>query len=98
MSSVLMVYQHAFIRDQGTNFENTLTTELLKLAGVKKLHTTAYHPMGNGGTERFNQTLGSMLRSLPLKEKHKWPEQIQTLSFLRITPPYTRLLVMHHSS
>lgn len=37
--------------------------------------------MGNGGTERFNRTLGSILRSLPLKEKHKWPEQIQTMTF-----------------
>ncbi|RXN32180.1 Retrovirus-related Pol polyprotein from transposon 412 [Labeo rohita] len=67
--------------DQGTNFESTLIAELLKLAGIEKSHTTAYHPMGNGGTERFNWTLGSMLRSLPLKEKHKWPEQIQTLTF-----------------
>ncbi len=67
--------------DQGTNFESTLVAELLKLAGIEKSHTTAYHPMGNGGTERFNRTLGSMLRSLPLKEKHKWPEQIQTLTF-----------------
>ncbi|XP_077091870.1 protein NYNRIN-like [Siphateles boraxobius] len=67
--------------DQGTNFESTLIAELLKLAGIEKSHTTAYHPMGNGGTERFNRTLGSMLRSLPLKEKHKWPEQIQTLTF-----------------
>lgn len=67
--------------DQGTNFESTLIAELLKLAGVEKSHTTAYHPMGNGGTERFNRTLGNMLRSLPLKEKQKWPEQIQTLTF-----------------
>ncbi|XP_066571623.1 uncharacterized protein LOC136760225 [Amia ocellicauda] len=37
--------------------------------------------MGNGGTERFNRTLGSMLRTLPLKEKHQWPQQIQTLTF-----------------
>lgn len=67
--------------DQGANFESTLLKELLKLSGVAKSHTTAYHPMGNGGVERFNRTLGSMLRTLPLKEKHKWPEQIQTLTF-----------------
>ncbi|KAL1257978.1 hypothetical protein QQF64_011222 [Cirrhinus molitorella] len=56
--------------DQGTNFESTLIAELLKMAGIEKSHTTAYQ-MGNGGTERFNRTLGNMLRSLPLKEKHK---------------------------
>ncbi|KAI5620950.1 hypothetical protein C0J50_19553 [Silurus asotus] len=67
--------------DQETNFESALLKELLKLSGVAKSHTTAYHPMGNGGVKRFNRTLGSMLRTLPLKEKHKWSEQIQTLTF-----------------
>lgn len=47
--------------DQGANFESELIAELLKLSGVSKSHTTAYHPMGNGGTERFNRTLGNML-------------------------------------
>lgn len=37
--------------------------------------------MGDGGTELFNRTLGAMLRSLPLKAKHQWPQQIQTLTF-----------------
>uniref|UniRef100_H3AC61 Gypsy retrotransposon integrase-like protein 1 n=1 Tax=Latimeria chalumnae TaxID=7897 RepID=H3AC61_LATCH len=58
--------------DQGTNFESSLIVELLELAGVDKSHTTAYHPMGNGGTERFNRTLGNMMRSLPPKAKHHW--------------------------
>ncbi|KAF1377084.1 hypothetical protein PFLUV_G00218260 [Perca fluviatilis] len=69
------------VQRTGANFESELIAELLRLSGVSKSHTTAYHPMGNGGTERFNRTLGSMLRSLPLKEKHKWPQQIQTLTF-----------------
>lgn len=67
--------------DQGANFESNLIAELLRLAGVAKSHTTAYHPMGNGGTERFNRTLGTMLRSLPLQKKHQWPQQVQTLTF-----------------
>ncbi|XP_056243780.1 uncharacterized protein LOC130176621 [Seriola aureovittata] len=67
--------------DQGANFESKLISELLSLAGVAKSHTTAYHPMGNGQTERFNRTLGSMLRSLPLAAKQHWAQQIQTLTF-----------------
>lgn len=67
--------------DQGTNFESELIAELLTLSGVSKSHTTAYHPMGNGITERFNRTLGNMLRSLPLRSMDKWPQQIQTLTF-----------------
>lgn len=58
-----------------------MIAELLRLAGIAKSHTTAYHPMGNGGTERFNHTFKNMLRTLPLQEKHKWPQQIQTLTF-----------------
>ncbi|KAL1252257.1 hypothetical protein QQF64_020053 [Cirrhinus molitorella] len=65
----------------GANFESGLIAELLKLSGVVKSHTTANHPMGNGGTERFNRTLGAMLCSLPLKAKHQWPQQIQFLTF-----------------
>uniref|UniRef100_H3AC60 Gypsy retrotransposon integrase-like protein 1 n=1 Tax=Latimeria chalumnae TaxID=7897 RepID=H3AC60_LATCH len=68
--------------DQGTNFESSLIVELLELAGVDKSHTTAYHPMGNGGTERFNRTLGNMMRSLPPKAKHHWPQMIQMMIFV----------------
>lgn len=53
--------------DQSPSFESELVSELLQLSGVNKSHTTTYHPMGNGGTERFNRTLGSMLRALPLR-------------------------------
>lgn len=67
--------------DQGASFESELVSELLQLSGVAKSHTTAYHPMGNGGTERFNRTLGNMLRALPLRAKQEWPQQIQTLTF-----------------
>ncbi|KAK0133435.1 Retrovirus-related Pol polyprotein from transposon 412 [Merluccius polli] len=68
--------------DQGANFESELIAELLELAGVNKSRTSPYHPMGNGGTERFNRTLGNMLRSLPARSKQKWPQMIQTMTFV----------------
>lgn len=67
--------------DQGANFESQLIQELLLIAGVKKSRTTAYHPMGNGIVERFNRTLGSMIRALPPRSKQKWPQMLQTLTF-----------------
>lgn len=67
--------------DQGANFESKLIKELLSLAGVAKSHTTPYHPMGNGVVERFNRTLGSMIRTLPPKSKAKWPQMLQLLTF-----------------
>lgn len=51
------------------------------VSGVRKSHTTPYHPMGNGQTERFNRTLGNMIHSLPPRAKERWPQMIQTLTF-----------------
>ncbi|KAJ8362598.1 hypothetical protein AAFF_G00367730 [Aldrovandia affinis] len=64
-----------------SDFQSELIAELLELAGVGQSRTSPYHPMGNGGTERFNRTLGGMLRSLPPRSKHKWPQMIQTMTF-----------------
>lgn len=50
--------------DQGATFESCLIAEMLQVAGVEKSHTTPYHPLGNGAVERFNCTLGNMIRSL----------------------------------
>ena len=37
-------FPEKFISDQGRNFESELIKELCKIAGVKKVHTTPYHP------------------------------------------------------
>ena len=47
----------------GKNFESVLLRETLKAFGVKKSHTTAYHPQGDGLVECFNRSLLQMLRS-----------------------------------
>lgn len=68
--------------DQGASFESQLISELLTVAGVKKSRTTPYHPMGNGSVERFNRTLGNMIRALSPDVKRSWPQQLQTLTFM----------------
>ena len=50
--------------------------ELCKIAGVKKLHTTPYHPQSNGQCERFNSTLCNMLGTLSDEEKFDWKSQL----------------------
>ena len=65
-------FPEKFISDQGRNFESYLIKELCKIAGVKKLHTTPYHPQGNGQCERFNSTLCNMLGTLSEEEKSDW--------------------------
>ena len=39
------------LTDQGKSFEKNLIQELCRLAQVKKLHTSPYHPETNGQCE-----------------------------------------------
>ena len=63
-------FPERFISDQGRNFESDL------IKGVKKVHTTPYHPQGNGQCERFNSTLCNMLGTLSEEEKSDWKSHL----------------------
>ena len=69
-------FPEQFISDQGRNFESDLIQELCKIAGVKKLHTTPYHPQSNGQCKRFNSTLCNMLGTLSDEEKSDWKSHL----------------------
>ena len=51
--------------DQGRQFESSLFTQLMKLLGVLRICTTAYHPIANGIIERFHRQLKAALKALP---------------------------------
>lgn len=65
--------------DQGRNFLSRTIQELCKIAGIKKSRTTPYHAMGNGGAERWNQTLLKMLGTLENHQKYDWKAYIGPL-------------------
>ena len=43
--------------DQGHNFKSDMLHQMLQAFGIKKSHTTAYHPQCDGMVERFNRSL-----------------------------------------
>ena len=73
-------FPEKFISDQGRNFESQLIADLCKLAKVKKIRTSLYHPMTNGQCERFNRTLCDMLGTLETEEKADWKAFLHTLT------------------
>ena len=68
-----------FHSDRGANFESALMQQLCNTYGITKSRTTPYHPAGNGGAERFNQTLLNMLRSLDTDKQNRWSEHLPEL-------------------
>ena len=52
--------------------ESSVICERCSLAGVEKSRTSPYHVMGNGMTERFNQTLSNMLGTLEDDKIEDW--------------------------
>lgn len=65
--------------DQGPNFESRVIQELCRINGCKKTHTTPYHPQGNGGCERFNQTLLGLLGNLDTDHQSRWTDSLPAL-------------------
>lgn len=65
--------------DQGPNFESRIIQELCQLYGCRKTRTTPYHPQGNGGCERFNQTLLSLLGTLDADQQNNWVDCLPAL-------------------
>uniref|UniRef100_A0A5S6QWV2 RNA-directed DNA polymerase n=1 Tax=Trichuris muris TaxID=70415 RepID=A0A5S6QWV2_TRIMR len=67
--------------DQGRSFEATLLAETFQLLGIKKTHTTSYHPQSNGLVERFNRTLLDTLALLSKRSPETWDEMLPWTTF-----------------
>jgi len=50
------------ITDQGTQFESLNFNNTIKLLGIKRVRTTAYHPQANGLVERLHRQLKAAIK------------------------------------
>ncbi|KAM9977632.1 hypothetical protein ACTFIR_011502 [Dictyostelium discoideum] len=70
------------ISDRGAAFVSKIVERVNNLFGIKKLSTTSYHPQTNGLTEKFNDTLITMLKNFVTTENYgDWPSILKGLLF-----------------
>ena len=69
------------VSDRGPQFVAEFMKELYRLLGVKLATTTAYHPQGDGQTERVNQELEQFLHLFINQRQDDWDELLPITEF-----------------
>jgi hypothetical protein len=69
------------VSDRGPQFVAEFTRELWRMLGIKLAATTAYHPQGDGQTERVNQELEQFLRVFVNERQDDWRELLPLAEF-----------------
>lgn len=62
----------AILSDRGKEVDGQLMSEICKLLGVDKMHTTAYKPSTNAAVERFHRTMNSMMGRMVEENQRDW--------------------------
>ena len=73
--------------DNGTEFSNAVVQSVFKVFGVQVKTGAVRHPQSQGGAERFNRTLLTLVRKI-LDESSDWLEELQMLTYYYRTRPH----------
>ena len=83
-----VLYHHYFyifgsplhpMMDNDLAFTSEVVQELCNLFGVKRVHTSAYHPQYIGAIEQHHQTVIKMIGKLSQDKKANWPKHLPEL-------------------
>ena len=64
------------LSNNGTEFKNNLTDQVLKQLGVERIFSTPYHPWSNGKLEVFHKYLNPTLKKLCEKDSSNWHQYL----------------------
>ena len=67
--------------DQGKNFDSIIMHEIYNLMGLKKTHTTAYHPQCDRLVERQNRTLQDVITNFISERSLDWNQWLDQAVF-----------------
>ena len=70
-----------FISDRGPQFTAHTFRELLKLLGITRKLSTAYHPQTNGATEQVNQEIKAYLSIFCSSFPEEWAKKLYLMEF-----------------
>jgi len=62
--------------DRGSEFHCKLFQETCSMLNSKNKYTTAYHPMANGLTEKYNSTIKKVLSNICATDQLTWDDQL----------------------
>ncbi|GFN91632.1 Pol polyprotein [Plakobranchus ocellatus] len=75
--------------DRGSQFMSELFAEFTKLAGIKHLFSTPYHPQTNGVVERLHATIKAMLMKLSAHNPAEWDRYLSAVLFAYRQQPHS---------
>jgi len=66
----------SILTDNGKEFQNELCSEIWRILGVDKRHTTTYYPACNGAIERWHRSMNSLLGKTVQVHQKDWPQRL----------------------
>ena len=69
------------LSDNGPQFVSSVMKEVARLASMRQIHSSPYHPQANGLCEKFNGTLKKMLRRMSSERPSDWDRYLEPLLF-----------------
>ena len=73
--------RHTIVSDRDTRYLSYFCKSLQHALGTEILHSTSFHPMTDGQTERVNQILEDMLKVIFMEWQGSWDEHLDLVEF-----------------